>query len=174
MRDIRNLLQVCVSTHEVPFWAWGEHPKITTERVSSVINTYHTKMSHKMSQCGASSLQTQYHILVMSQSVTVNTRASWHPAATFSNCCQIKEQHAFYCCLRQSHHENHRKFTSKAAGEKQAVKTSCVVHLSFSRADTHATNIIAAAAAWEPIAWANCCLQPQIMWFFFFNDLIGV
>lgn len=28
----------------------------------------------------------------------------------------------FYCCLRQLQHENRRKFTRQAAGEKQAVK----------------------------------------------------
>lgn len=68
----------------------------------------------------------------------------------------------FYCCLRQLQHENRRKFTRQAAGEKQAVKTCTWYICLFSKQSccTHATNNI--TAAWEPESPESCYLKNNL------------
>lgn len=106
----------------------------------SVISTYRMHLFHKWSQCAAFSSQTRNHILVMGQTVTVNTRASWHPAETFSNSCQIKEQQAlllFEAVAPQKPQEVYKKSSWWETGSQTV------------------TNI---TAALEPLTWIYCCL----------------
>lgn len=86
--------------------------------------SYRVNSSRKTSP----SSQTRYHVLVTRQAVTANTRASWRKH--FPIAAKLKNR-ALYCRLRQSHHDNRRKFTREAAGEKQSNPLG-VVALSFS------------------------------------------
>lgn len=59
----------------------------------------------------------------MGQTVTANTPASWHPAETFHNRCQIKEQHALLP-FEAAAIQKPQDVDMKSAGDKQAVRTS--------------------------------------------------